>query len=107
MSFNYFEALPAEAKERLNFSEVEELVGIFQRFDKTRVGSVAPGQVNALVAALAERYGAAHSFYEAFSSYTATHPLSFLDCVKVRYPFSQAVVAIALPNYILTTSEES
>ncbi len=70
MSFSYFEALPADVKAQLSFSEVEDLIRVFQHFDKAREGvldkGTAPNDFAREVAnKLGERFGNANGFLDA------------------------------------------
>lgn len=87
MSFSYFEALPADVKAQLSFSEVEDLIRVFQHFDKAREGALnkgtAPNDFAREVAnKLGERFGNANGFLDALLAHTAP-TLPFADLAKV------------------------
>lgn len=87
MSFSYFEALPADVKAQLSFSEVEDLIRVFQHFDKAREGvldkGTAPNDFAREVAnKLGERFGNANGFLDALMAHTAP-TLPFADLAKV------------------------
>jgi len=101
MSFSYFEALPADVKAQLSFSEVEDLIRVFQHFDKAREGvldkGTAPNDFAREVAnKLGERFGNANGFLDALMAHTAP-TLPFADLAKVTIPCSY-VPSLQLPR---------